>query len=140
MRFSARMNQLGAEIAQAMTTFQVPPEVFEPSWVTWEELVGKVPFNLQPYLKFSRNNFIPHGGLCYMPEDWAHCNTFEDGIWSVCCSFKDSENQDMAKCFMYTVLAHLISMETTVEIHFEESDSVFYSVCPYTGSDCNKLF
>jgi len=73
--------------------------------------------NVEGWLKFFRHDFIPFGGLAYMPGDFQDPfeseSTFEGGSkfdgkwWTFSCSLKNYENE--IEFFMKNVLCHLVS-------------------------------
>jgi hypothetical protein len=117
LRFTAPLNPLGRQVADLMTQELVTQS---PQWALWEDVRKIVPrLDLTEFLKYSRNHFIPRGGLCYQPQDWVWANTYDRpaGTWSVCCSYKDDKEQSMTKCFIYKILKHLIGGVVRVEVY-----------------------
>jgi hypothetical protein len=118
LRFTAPLNKTGRTVAALMTAplFRAGDEV---EWATWEDAQVKCPkLKLEEFLTFSRSHHIPRGALQFQPKGWGWANSYdpEAGTWTVCCSFKDTEEQAMAKVFIFQVLNKLINGVVTVEV------------------------
>ena len=144
LRFTAPLNELGRQAANLMTKTSIPLDEHRLSawasrtgWPDWELVQSTIPkLNLHEFLKYPRNYFVPRGGLQGQPQDWVWTNKYDPdaGIWTVCCSFKDTPEQEMAHCFIYSVLKFLVSEGVYVEVRSPgalESDYFFIDGTPF---------
>lgn len=118
VRFTASLNQIGRKVASLMTAPLIQAGD-DTEWATWEDVQQRYPkLKLEEFLTYSRSYHIPRGALQFQPRDWEWANTYNEteGTWTVCCSFKDDEQQSMTKCFIYRVLLNLVEGITTVEV------------------------
>lgn len=87
----------------------------------WSSLAGII--SIDPnWLKVGRRDFIPYGGLSYMPDDWNWSNDigYATQKWSVCCSLKNYEGE--IETFLELVMPFLIEDYCEVEVLYEEWD------------------
>lgn len=98
---------------------------------SWEWLAEQHPTveSLQIWSRTGRCNFIPHGVLCCMPNDFSDSEDgegyskfdMETGEWEFCCSLKNYENE--IRTFNMTIMAEMI-------------ERVVYCQSLYEGSWC----
>lgn len=87
-------------------------------YANWEDVLPEG----HPYLAVGRKNFIPFGGVCYMPDDWeaAEGSSIDsEGVLTFCCSLKNYN--DEIGTFVKTVLP-LIADSWDLEELYEEDE------------------
>lgn len=104
----------------------------------WDEFTNEFPF-LSNYSKLDRAEFIPCGGLFYMPDNWIigeYPNEkatdgfernidMETGYWSFQCSLKNYN--DEIEQFFEEVLSNIIESSEHIEYRYEEwNKSIMY--------------
>lgn len=102
----------------------------ETDWKTgrWETVFATFPYmpGLADWVKVGRRNFIPFGGLAYMPDDFSDTedgrsySSFDPktGRWRFCCSLKNYEGE--IGQFAENVLRHIVSSVEYCESLYEE--------------------
>lgn len=106
----------------------------------WSDFEEQFPF-LTSYAKQDRAEFIPRGGLCYMPSRWETGEypnqvatdgferniDIETGYWTFQCSLKNYEGE--IEQFFKEVLPKIISEAEHIEYRYEEwGSSVLYEL------------
>lgn len=99
------------------------------SGYAWERVHEHFPGlpGLVEWVKVGRRDFIPFGGLAYMPEDFSDAEdgqsfskfNGETGEWRFCCSLKNYEGE--IKTFVETLLARIVERVEYCESLYEES-------------------
>jgi len=119
----------------------------QPGGPTFWEIVRsqgiKIP---KSFLAYNRNEFIPFGAVCYMPEEWGTKNKRDidrdTRTWDVVCSAKDIgyHQWPMMELFCKEVLPLMISEPCTAEILYEywEKPEVI-QVTPASPNRVNSL-
>lgn len=113
--------------------------VIKPEWVEaitllhqgnnrWADVFANYPGlpGLDRWMEVGRRDFIPLGGLCYMPDDFSdapHRESYsafdpKTGRWRFCCSLKNYEGE--IGQFVETVLRHIVSSVEYCESLYEE--------------------
>jgi hypothetical protein len=93
---------------------------------TWASVAQAFPLpELLAWQQVHRCDFIPFGGICYLPDEWddqsADGNSLLDGdVWRVVCSLKNYNNE--IECFMLGVLPILLAEPCCCEVMFEAWD------------------
>jgi len=95
---------------------------------SWRGLAATYPEikSLQLWTQVDRCNFIPHGGLAYMPDDFSDAEDgenyskfdMETGEWEFCCSLKNYENE--IRTFNMTIMAEMIERVVYCQSLYEE--------------------
>ena len=85
----------------------------------------KFPF-VENFSKMGRSSMIPYGAVCYMPDDWEYVNTFEDGVWTFCCSLKNYNSE--IEIFLNDVLVNIAEWAHVEKLYEEEIVSALFNI------------
>lgn len=131
LRFEAKLT------AQAHMAISIAKEVYRsegnevPFWEIVRSQGVKIP---DEFLAYGRASFIPHGRVCYMPDDWGEQKNeiSHGGVWTVVCSAKDVGYHEtpMMALFCEEVLPLLIREPCTAEIRVEGVCSTYSYIEP----------
>lgn len=95
------------------------------NWTQLHRAHPDVP-GLNGWVKVWRQDFIPFGGLCYMPDDFSEAGNdgyskFDPatGLWQFCCSLKNYEGE--IQFFVKNVLAPITESFEYCESLYEET-------------------
>ncbi len=100
----------------------------------WESLAKLHPEiqSLQLWAKVDSRNFIPHGVLCCMPNDFSDSEDgegyskfdMETGEWEFCCSLKNYENEiwTFNMTIMAEMIEHVVYCQSLYEEHWDHYD------------------
>ena len=82
--------ELKQNVAEALTSYWYDDNG---RYSVWQYIGAKT--GCAETLAFSqdyRSSFIPHGVVCYMPDDWAHECELVGNTLTICCSLKNYDN------------------------------------------------
>ncbi len=132
IRFTAKLKPAVANAMRVATDrITLKKEGSTKDWWTVICYMTDVPVD-SSFMLDSRRDFIPFGGIVYMPQDWVQHDAIScdsDGIWKVSCSLKNYSNT-IAK-FLEFALPYMIEEPCEVETHYEMDDaSKFFKILP----------
>ena len=137
IRFKAELKPEVAQIiSESIEIYNENYEAYRTVWTIINSKLREIDIIIPAtWFNFRRINFIPFGGLAYMPEDWEFNYDISSNIWDVCCSAKKTQNAfgvSMMEFFAKSVLPILISSDTGVEIYDEIEGLSSFDVSPKT--------